>query len=167
MVLHPGHPVLQRAHPAGKPGCGQTCTAGSAQPRRARSEQGMQGGRNSAGHQQRSDGHYAAALALPLVMRMARQHTTPLVRPCRHAPHRSAVATVDSASCTLQKDMPRVPEILKAIPQSEIDRMQANIARVWRRCAGLEWAGCVRLQLFLRQGCAEAKWGSGSPMRRQ
>lgn len=33
----------------------------------------------------------------------------------------------------LQKDMPRIPEILKAIPQSDIDRMRANIARVWRR----------------------------------
>ena len=39
----------------------------------------------------------------------------------------------------LQKDMPRIPEILKAIPQSDIDRMRANIARVWRRCAML---GC-------------------------
>ena len=34
-----------------------------------------------------------------------------------------------------QADMPRVPEILKAVPQADIDRMRANLAKVWRRCA--------------------------------
>ena len=33
-----------------------------------------------------------------------------------------------------QADMPRVPEILKAVPQADIDRMRANLAKVWRRC---------------------------------
>lgn len=33
----------------------------------------------------------------------------------------------------LQKDTERVPEILKAISQEDIARMQANLAKVWRR----------------------------------
>ncbi len=33
----------------------------------------------------------------------------------------------------LQKDMERAPEILEAISKEDIARMQANLAKVWRR----------------------------------
>lgn len=35
----------------------------------------------------------------------------------------------------LEKDMVKVPEILEAVTEDEIGRMQANIAKVWRRLA--------------------------------
>lgn len=48
----------------------------------------------------------------------------------------SSLLDVDSYSIRiLQKDMDRIPEILKAVPQDKIQQMQANIAKVWRRCA--------------------------------
>ncbi|KAL4419203.1 hypothetical protein ABPG77_000597 [Micractinium sp. CCAP 211/92] len=46
----------------------------------------------------------------------------------------SSILDVDSYSIRiLQKDMDRIPEILKAVPQAKIHQMQANIAKVWRR----------------------------------
>lgn len=48
----------------------------------------------------------------------------------------SSILDVDSYSIRiLQKDMDRIPEILKAVPQAKIRQMQANIAKVWRRWA--------------------------------
>lgn len=46
----------------------------------------------------------------------------------------SSILDVDSYSIRiLQKDMDRIPEILKAVPKAKIAQMQANIAKVWRR----------------------------------
>jgi hypothetical protein len=43
---------------------------------------------------------------------------------------------LDTASYSvriLQKDIPRVPDILQAISKDDIARMQANLGKVWRR----------------------------------
>ncbi len=46
-----------------------------------------------------------------------------------------AVLDIESYSIRIaQKDMDRIPEILKAVPKKDIARMQANLAKVWRRC---------------------------------
>ncbi len=33
----------------------------------------------------------------------------------------------------LQKDIPRIPEIIKAIPEAKAEEMRANVHKVWHR----------------------------------
>ncbi len=33
----------------------------------------------------------------------------------------------------LQKDIPRIPEIIKAIPEAKVEEMRANVHKVWQR----------------------------------
>jgi hypothetical protein len=45
-----------------------------------------------------------------------------------------ALLDIESYSVRIaQKDMERIPEILKAVSEQDIARMQANLAKVWRR----------------------------------
>ena len=34
----------------------------------------------------------------------------------------------------LEKDIPRMIEILKAIPDKKVEEMRANVHKVWQRC---------------------------------
>ena len=68
----------------------------------------------------------------------------------------SWASLLDTDSYTLrvaQADMARVPDILAAVPPADVERMRANLARVWRRRAARSGAGggwartAVRLHL--------------------
>lgn len=66
-----------------------------------------------------------------------------------------------------QADMPRVPEILRAVPQEEIERMRANLAHVWRRrvCMPLLlplWPLCCCAVLLPGQPAALPAWACRS-----
>jgi hypothetical protein len=46
----------------------------------------------------------------------------------------ASILDVDSYSVRVaQKDMARLPDILGAVSQADVARMQANLAKVWRR----------------------------------